>query len=1121
MKVDDYMKIVDGNKACANTAYWFSEICPLYPITPASPMGSTIDDLSNKGELNFFDNKVKLISMQSEAGAAAAMHGALLSGNLSTTFTASQGLLLMIPEMYKMAGEMLPAVIHVASRAVATHALSIFGEHSDIYAARSTGFCILASSNVEDAQDIAAIAHLSAIKGELPFIHFFDGFRTSHEINKIDDLDKEKIKNLLPVTEIENFRDRMLLGTKKNERGLAQNEDIFFQISEARNKAYMEMTIIVKDYMKELGKITGRKYAPFTYYGHPYAKNIIISMGSVTETIKLVVDDLNNKGAKVGVVNVTLFRPFSQEYLREVIPANVSRIAVLDRAKEATMSGEALYLDVLNAMKGKIVDIVGGRYGLASKDTTPAMIKSVFDMLDGEMKNNFTIGIIDDVTQLSLPIPDYDLELGFNEIEIFGFGSDGMVSASKNIMTVLGATDNNYVQGYFEYDSKKSNGLTISHLRYAKKIINAPFYPTNPKLVVVTKDTYLSRFNVLKGISDYGTFILNTSKDDKEIKDLLSKEMVDIIRKKNLKFLIIDASKLALECGIKGKISKIIETIILRNLNIVNYENILIESVKKAFATKGEEIINANINAIKESVNALRSVNTLALTSDVIYPKEKYLIDLINNRKGSSLKVSEVMPFVDGAFPCGSSKFEKRKIANDVPKWKSENCLQCNQCSLVCPHAVIRPFILPKTSDKGIPYVGNDEYKYLVAVSEADCTSCGLCIKACPGKNGEKALKFGPLDENNSSEINELFNKHVNPSLMDKYNVKGSQFCKPLFEFSGACAGCGETPYIKILSQLVGEKLVIANATGCSSIYGGSMPSTPYLVPWANSLFEDNAEFGLGILLGYQLKKEKIKKIMEDNKNGEYQDLYTKWLSNLNDYEKTKEVEIKLRENPPKELLGLLDFVVARSIWTIGGDGWAYDIGYSGIDHVLSSNLNANILVLDTEVYSNTGGQASKSSQLGQVCEFANFGKRTLKKDLFAKAMSIPNVYVANVSIGSNPMQTIRAIKEAEAHDGPSIIIAYAPCLEQGIKGGLTNAVDEQKLAVNCGYLTLMRWENKKLTIDSPEPQFDKYKDFLANEVRYNALKIKNSSLYDELIEEQITFAKERYNHYLEIAKKE
>ena len=1121
MKVDDYMKIVDGNKACASTAYWFSEICSLYPITPASPMGSVIDDLSNKGELNFFDNKVKLISMQSEAGAAATMHGALLSGNLSTTFTASQGLLLMIPEMYKIAGEMLPAVIHVASRALATHALSIFGEHSDVYATRSTGFCILASSNVEETQDMTAIAHLSAIKGSLPFIHFFDGFRTSHEINKINELDKEKIKKLLPLTEIENFRDRMLLGTKKNERGLAQNEDVFFQISEARNKAYMEMPYIVKEYMKEVGKITGRKYAPFTYYGHPYAKNIIIAMGSVTETIKLVVDDLNNKGAKVGVVTVTLFRPFSKELLKEVIPANVSRIAVLDRAKEATMSGEPLYLDILNTMKGKTVDIVGGRYGLASKDTTPAMIKAVFDMMDGEMKNNFTIGIEDDVTKLSLPIPEYNLELGFNEIEIFGFGSDGMVSASKNIMSVLGDTDNNYVQGYFEYDSKKSNGLTISHLRYGKNKINAPFYPTNPKLVVVTKDTYLSRFDVLKGISDYGTFILNTSKDEKEVKNILSKEMTDIIRKKNIKFLIINASKLALECGIRGKISKIMETIILRSLNIVNYENILIESVKKAFATKGEEIVNANIKAIKDSVNALKSVNALALDSNIVYPKEKYLIEMINNRKGSNLKVSEVMPFLDGAFPCGSSRFEKRKITTEVPKWISENCLQCNQCSLVCPHAVIRPFILPKTSEKGIPYVGNDEYKYLVAVSEADCTSCGLCIKACPGKNGNKALEFGPLNENNTAEVSELFNKHINPSLIDKYNLKGSQFCKPLFEFSGACAGCGETPYIKLLSQLVGEKLVIANATGCSSIYGGSMPSTPYLVPWANSLFEDNAEFGLGILLGYQTKKEQIKTIMENHKDGEYQELYNKWLSNSDDYQITKEVEQKLRENPPQELTGLLDFIKSRSIWTIGGDGWAYDIGYSGIDHVLSSNLNVNILVLDTEVYSNTGGQASKSSQLGQVCEFANFGKRTLKKDLFAKAMSIPNVYVANVSIGSNPMQTINAIKEAEAHDGPSIIIAYAPCLEQGIKGGLTNSVNEQKLAVECGYLNLMRWNNKKLTLDSPEPKFEKYKDFLANEVRYNALKIKNPSLYDELIDEQIAFAKERYNHYLELDNKE
>lgn len=1108
------MKICDGNKACANTAYMFSEICPVYPITPASTMGSVVDDMINNNVKNFYDKKVKLISMQSEAGAAAVMHGALLSGNLSSTFTASQGLLLMIPEMYKMAGEMLPGVIHVASRALATHALSIFGDHQDIYAVRSTGFCILASANVEEASHLAAAAHISAIKGSLPFVHFFDGFRTSHEINKINDIDFEQLKKLVPYNEIDIFRDRMLLGQTKNERGLAQNEDVFFQISESRNKAYLEIPHIVNETMTQINKLVGTKYAPFEYYGHQFPTKVLVAMGSVTDTIKLVVDDINSKGGKVGLIKVTLFRPFSAEYFLRSLPETVAKIAVLDRGKDATMGGEPLYLDVVNVLKEKNIEIVGGRYGLASKNTTPDMIKSVFDMLEIELKNNFTIGITDDVTNLSIePADNYKIELNTNEIEIYGFGSDGMVSASKNIMNILG--QENFVQGYFEYDSKKSNGLTISHLRYGKNKINAPFYPTTPKLVVVTKDNYLTRFTPLEGIKEYGLFILNTEKTDEELMSIMPKSLIDVIKRQNVKFYTINASKIALDNNIKGKISKIMETVILKLLNVSDYENIVSESIKKAFETKGQEIVTSNINAIKSAVSSLHYVD-LNLKPLIEITKEKDIVSLINNRKGKNLKVSEVEFMKDGAFPCATSKFEKRKISTMVPKWKSENCIQCNMCSLVCPHAVIRPFMGKHIN--GVDAIGNKEYKYQISVSEADCTGCGLCLNACPGKAGNKALEWGCYDEEKQKEANNLFGIYKNPVVMDKYNVKGSQFCKPYFEFSGACAGCGETPYIKLLSQLVGEKLVIANATGCSSIYGGSMPSMPYLIPWANSLFEDNAEFGLGLLLGYQNKKEKVKEIMQEDLNNvdqETKSLYETWLNNPDDYDITNDIKEKLVSKNNQSLMYLYNYIPARSIWTIGGDGWAYDIGYSGIDHVLSSNMNVNILVLDTEVYSNTGGQASKSSRLGQVCEFANFGKKTQKKDLFLKAISTPNVYVANVCLGANPMQTINAIKEAEAHNGPSIIIAYAPCLEQGIKGGLTNALTEEKLAVACGYVMLMRYKDGKLIVDSQAPDFNKYQEFLENEVRYNALKIKDKNLFDELVKEQIEFSKNKYNYYI------
>ncbi len=1121
------MKIVDGNKACADIAYLFSEVCPIYPITPSSTMASEIDNLIAKGELNIFDKPVKLVSLQSEAGAAGTLHGALLSGSLSSTFTASQGLLLMIPNMYKIAGEMLPGVIHVASRSLATHALSIFGDHSDIYACRNTGFCMIASSSVEDAQNLALVSHLSAIKGSLPFLHFFDGFRTSHEINTIKEINRSDIEKLIPEAELSDFRNRMLFGKNKIQKGMAQNEDVFFQMSEARNNIYMAIPDIVNDYMDKVNKIMGNEYKPFTYYGHPYATDIIIAMGSVTDTIKLVVNELNNNGGKVGVVTVHLYRPFSSKYLTSVIPASVSRIAVLDRTKDNTMSGEPLYLDVLNALKDKNKEIVGGRYGLASKNTTPDMIKSVFDMLEGDLKNNFTIGINDDVTNLSLPSTNFTIDLGFDQMTIYGFGGDGMVSASKSILEVLGNEQNYFVQGYFKYDSKKSNAITISNLRYGKRQIKAPFYNISPKLVVVTKDEYLPNLEMFKGIKEYGTIILNSAKDEKDIISLLKNEDIKIIKEKSIKFYYLDASKIALDNNISGKISKIMETVILKVLNIPNYEEIIIKSIKETYKTKGEDVVNNNINAIKsinEHIKFLDLTNTSLKENKVV---KNNLISVINNMEGDNLKVSEVYQLRDGTFPCATSKYEKRNIADQVPKWNKENCIQCTQCSLVCPHAAIRPFIVLETdkyADQGIKVLGNLNDKYIICVSEADCTGCGLCINTCPGKGGNKALSFGNYDSNKQTIANDLFNNYENKTDENRFTVKGSQLAKPLFEFSGACAGCGETPYIKLLTQLFGKKLVIANATGCSSIYGGSVPSTPYSIPWANSLFEDNAEFSLGILLGYESQRERAKELIKqtmDSFDYDTKKLLTEWLENPDDYEKTKLVKENLRQqNLPKELSEELEYLSAKSIWAVGGDGWAYDIGYGGIDHILATDKDINILVLDTEVYSNTGGQASKSSQLGQVAEFANLGKKTVKKDLFKKAITYPNVYAATVSLGANPMQTIKAFKEAEDHKGPSIIIAYAPCIEHGIKCGLSCGNEEQKKAVACGYLNLMRYSNGKLTLDSPEPDFTKYEEFLNNEVRYSSLKIKSPSLYEELTKEQIEAAKKRYSYYLELSKK-
>ena len=1108
------MKIVDANKACSNIAYLFSEVCAIYPITPSSPMAENIDTMTHTDTLNLYNVKPKVVEMESEQGAAGALHGALMSGSLATTFTASQGLLLMIPNMYKIAGELWPGVIHCASRSLATHALSIFGDHQDVYVARQTGWCMLASTNVEDAQNLAAVAHLSAIKGSLPFVHFFDGFRTSHEINTINPLSYEDLLPLIDQEALKSFKKRALNVGSNMQYGMSETEDIYFQSMEAKNEYYNKMPDIVNNYMKDINKLTGKEYKPFNYYGDKEATNVIVAMGSVCDTIKLVVNDLVNNGEKVGLIEVHLYRPFSKDYLMSVLPKTTQKIAVLDRTKEQGSIGEPLYLDIVAALQGSNIEIVGGRYGLSSKNTTPAQIKAVYNMLNNKLVNSFTIGINDDLTHLSLPIDDYYLDLDCNEIKIYGFGSDGMVSASKEMLNIAGTELNKHVQGYFEYDSKKSGGVTICHLRFSDQAINAPYYVENPSVVVITKDEYFNRFDMLNQVKDNAYVLINTIKNEKEFNDFLPNKVKQIILDKKLSINIINAEKIAFENNLKGKINKIIEVNILRLLGIEKAQELVVNATKKAFASKGEDIVNNNINAINSALGLVKEIN-ISLSNEEHEEKKKDIYDLINARCGNDLSVSEILPIANGAFPCGLAKKEKRNVSGLTPVWNSETCIQCGMCAMVCPHAVIRNFAV-KDKTLGKPMLGNPDYNFFVGISNKDCTGCGLCTSICPSHSLE-------LKENVSS-TDKLFKKYQNPELFNKYTIKGASLSKPFFEFSGACAGCGETPYIRLLTQLFGEKLVIANATGCSSIYGGSAPSTPYSIPWANSLFEDNAEFGYGLHISYEQKKEQIRKVMEmslESVDNDTKELFNQYLENEDDEKITKDVMNKLKDDCiPKELINLKEYMPARTVWVLGGDGWAYDIGYNGIDHILHSNENIKILVLDTEVYSNTGGQASKATKNGAVAKFADSGKHTSKKDLFKIASGIENVYVASVSLGANMMHTITAFKEAEEHQGPAIIIAYCPCIEHGIKKGMSCSISEEKLAVECGYVLLMRYKDNELLLDSKEPDFEKYQEYLNGEVRFNSLKIKNPEEADALLNKQKENAINRYNYYKSINKK-
>ncbi len=1165
----------DGNYAAAHVAYMFSEHAAIYPITPSSTMAEYVDEWAAFGKKNLFGETVKVTEMQSEGGAAGAVHGSLQSGTLTTTFTASQGLLLMIPNMYKISGELLPAVFHVSARSLAAQALSIFGDHSDVMAARQTGFAMIASSSVQEAMDLGAIAHLSAIKSSVPFVHFFDGFRTSHEIQKIEMLDSKALKDMISEKSLINFRKRALNPNKPVTRGTAQNPDVYFQAREASNPYYNAVTDIVARYMGEISELTGRHYLPFDYYGDPNAKNIIIAMGSVCETVQEVVDSLMAQGEKVGVLIVRLFRPFSAKYFLRVLPKSVKRIAVLDRCKEPGSVGEPLYLDVKATLADKGEDapfIVGGRYGLSSKDTSPAQIFAVFENLKlKQPKHDFTIGIVDDVTFKSLPVTE-EVSLakkGTYECKFYGLGSDGTVGANKNTIKIIGNNTAKYCQGYFDYDSKKSGGYTCSHLRFGDLPITSPYLVSTPDFVACHVTSYLNKYDVLKGIKKNGTFLLNSLWSVEDTLQRIPDSIKQVIAEKNLNFYIINATKIAEEIGLGNRTNTILQSAFFKITGIIPYEQavaLMKKAIDKSYGNKGEKIVNMNYAAVDrgaeyefvEIPTNWRNIRSRFRPSsfDRLAPEwVRSVADVVNAQNGNDIPVSAFSDnYTDGTIPAGTAAYEKRGIAVSVPEWSPENCIQCNQCAYVCPHAAIRPFL--STDDelakgpKGIKNIkGNGVFKdfnFTIQISPLDCTGCGNCADVCPAKT--KALTLKHLDTQ-LSEQNNFDYMHANVGYKDNIapktqNLKNSQFSQPLFEFSGACAGCGETPYLKVISQLFGDRMMIANATGCSSIYSGSFPASPYCTDkngrgpaWANSLFEDNAEFGLGMKIGTERLRDTVAKLMRQGMEctcctPQMKELFAKWLENRSDAIITREIADTLTPmiaeckcDTCKELIKYKDLIAARSQWIIGGDGWSYDIGYGGLDHVLASGENVNVLVLDTEVYSNTGGQSSKSTPAGAVAKFATSGKKLRKKDLGMMAMSYGYVYVAQVAMGSNPAQYFNVIKEAEAYNGPSLIIAYAPCINHGLKNGMGKSQAEEKLAVECGYWHLYRFnptlaeEGKNpFTLDSKEPDWSKFQDFIKGEVRYSSLIKTFPESAAELFAKTEEYAKLRYESYRKLS---
>ena len=1165
----------DGNYAAAHVAYMFSEVAAIYPITPSSTMAELVDEWAAQGRKNIFGETVKVVEMQSEAGAAGAVHGSLQSGALTSTFTASQGLLLMIPNMYKIAGELLPCVFHVSARALAAQSLSIFGDHQDVMAARQTGFAMLATSSVQEVMDLAGVAHIVALRSRVPFMHFFDGFRTSHEIQKIELIDEASLTALFDRDALREFRRRALNPEHPVTRGTAQNPDIYFQTREASNKFYDAVPDMVAETMAEISKITGREYKPFTYYGAEDAEEVVVAMGSVTETLKETVDYLTAQGRKVGVVTVHLYRPFSVKYLMAVMPSSVRRICVLDRTKEPGANGDPLYLDVVEAFatsRNKPL-IIGGRYGLSSKDTTPAQMLAVYGNLSAaEPRNQFTVGITDDVTFRSLPVGE-EISLakpGTFEALFFGLGADGTVGANKNSIKIIGGTTDKYCQAYFAYDSKKSGGYTSSHLRFGDKPITSPYLVTTPDFVACHVPSYVDKYDVLKGLKKGGSFLLNSVHDAETTCRTLPDHMKAYLAKNQINFYIINATKIAAELGLGSRTNTIMQSAFFKIANVIPFEKAVEEmkhAILKSYGKKGEDIVNMNYAAVDAGGNAVEKVEVPAEwasievkacadahCADASRPAfVRSIVDPINALKGDQLPVSAFNGREDGTWDNGTAAYEKRGIAVNVPEWQIENCIQCNQCAYVCPHAAIRPFLATEAEAEASGAAWKQglgetkEYKFRIQVTPLDCTGCGNCVDVCPAK--EKALVMKPLESQmeECAHWNYLNGRIGYKQVVDKTrSVKNLQFAQPLFEFSGACAGCGETPYIKAISQLFGDRMMVANATGCTSIYSGSAPSTPYCTDasgrgpaWANSLFEDNAEFGLGMHTGVEKLRDGIQKTMEEAIAGcekcsdELKQTMKEWIAARGSAAGSAEVTARLLPQLEacgcdycKRILEARDWLVKKSQWIIGGDGWGYDIGFGGVDHVLASGADINILVVDTEVYSNTGGQSSKSTPVGAVAKFASAGKRVRKKDLGAIAMTYGYVYVAQVSIGASQQQLMNVLKEAEAYPGPSLVIAYAPCINHGIKGGMTRTQTVGKQAVECGYWHLWHYnpqleaEGKNpFVLDSKEPDWSKFRDFLMKEVRYTSLKKAFPAEADELFAAAEENAKWRYNGYVRRSK--
>ena len=1157
---------IDGNTAAAHVAYAFSDVAAIYPITPSSPMAEVADEWGAQGRKNLFGQKVRIAEMQSEGGAAGAVHGSLAAGALTTTFTASQGLLLMIPNMYKISGEMLPGVFHVTARALAAHSLSIFGDHSDVMGARQTGFAMLASASVQEVMDLALVTHLSAIKASLPFVHFFDGFRTSHEIQKIEQIEYEDMAKLLDYDAVKRFRERALNPEHPHQSGTAQNPDIYFQGREAANIHYAKVPEIVEYYMEKVGNLTGRRYHLFDYVGAPDAERVLVIMGSGADVAEEAINYLNAKGEKLGLIKVRLYRPFAADKFLAAIPATCKKIAVLDRTKEPGSLGEPLYLDIVDAIAEAGLDIkcYGGRYGLGSKEFTPTMVKQVYDNLKlDEPKNHFTVGIIDDVMNTSLPEGDFVNAAPEGTIccKFFGLGSDGTVGANKNSIKIIGDHTNMFAQGYFAYDSKKSGGLTISHLRFGKTPIQSPYLIDSADFVACHNASYVTRYDVLEGIKDGGVFLLNSPWTVEDMERELPASMKQTIAKKHIRFYNMDAVKLAREVGMGNRINTIMQSAFFKLAEIIPADeaiDYMKAAAKKSYAKKGEDVVQKNYAAIDIGVTGITEINypeawaTATSGATAMHVSDDpYFVDFIKPilaQQGDKLPVSKLA--ADGYVPTGTTKYEKRGIAVEVPMWIPENCIQCNQCALVCPHASIRPFVMTEETEAPETFVAKkatgvgDGKLFRIRVSPYDCTGCGSCVNVCPAKT--KALKMAPLAEVEKVE-NDNWNFAMDLPTLDlpvnKATVKGSQYLQPMFEFSGACAGCGETPYVKLVTQLFGDRMIVANATGCSSIYGGSAPTCPYTVnkqghgpAWANSLFEDNAEFGFGMNLATTHRRERLADLIRQLAEGcgdEVKAICNAWLENKDDAEGSRKAApavVKMAEECMncgcecdeicKEIYDLRDLLVKKSQWIFGGDGWAYDIGYGGLDHVLAMDEDVNVLVMDTEVYSNTGGQSSKATPTGSVAKFAAAGKRTRKKDLGMMAMSYGYVYVAKVCMGANPNQLLKAMVEAEAYKGPSLIIAYAPCINHGIKAGMSKVQDEAKRAVEAGYWPLYRYNpdlaaqgKNPFTLDS-KPATGDYKEFILGENRYAALKQQFPEEAATLFARAEQEAKDKYDYY-------